>query len=222
MLPLAAFCWVAVALSAFDLASGRTAGIARWVRSPAVAVVLVVFAAVQTVRTSASSWRPPLPRQTNAALISTLIPQVESQLPARALIRVEGVGDSFNDAWVGILYGLAKRHQPFLTTDGAAGQKWGPTHRWHGQRVTQTVTIASDESELSTGPVVACERDPGETVIATWQRLSLGQRQEYSALQQLDDKKKGRISKPQHARLAQLAAGAHRVVVFTGDHVCGN
>jgi hypothetical protein len=135
---------------------------------------------------------------------------------------VEGVGDSFNDAWVGILYGLAQRHQPFLTTDGAAGQKWGTTHRWNGQPVAETVTIASDDSALSAGPVMACERDPGETPIATWQLLSLGERQEYAALQQLDVKTGGRLGRAQHERLAQLTARAHRVVVFTGDHVCGS
>jgi hypothetical protein len=221
MFPLAAFCWAAVALSAFDLASDRSGRVAQWVRSPAPALILVVVAAVQTARTCESAWRPPLPRQTQAQLVSTLLPQVKSHLPARSLIRVEGVGDAFNDAWVGILYGLAERHQAFVTSDGAAGQKWGTNHRWSGQRVAETVTIASDESDLSAGPVVACERDPGETPIATWQLLSLAERQEFSALQLLNVQQKGRIGPAQKDRLDELVARAHRVVVFSGDHVCG-
>jgi hypothetical protein len=185
-------------------------------------MILVAVAVSQTARTSVFAWRPPLPRQSQARVVSTLIPQVESRIPPRSLIRVEGVGDAFNDAWVGILYGLAQRHQPFLTGDGAAGQKWGPGRRWTGQPVASTVTIASDDSQLSQGPVVACERDRGETLIASWQRLDPGQRQEYAALQQLNADRHGRLSTSQRDRLDQLAARAHRVMVFTGDHVCGS
>jgi hypothetical protein len=220
--PLAAFCWAAVALSAFDLASGRTARVVRWIRSPAVALVLLVVAVVQTARTCQQAFRPPLPRQSQGQLVSTLLPEVKARIPAQSLIRVEGAGDSFNDAWVGILYGLAERHQPFLTSDGAAGQKWGPTHRWSGQSVAQTVTIASDESDLRQGAVVACERDSGETPIATWQLLSPAERQEYAGLLLLNVERKGRIGQSQKTQLERLSARAQRVVVFTGDHVCGN
>jgi hypothetical protein len=146
---------------------------------------------------------------------------VRSRIPARSLIRIEGVGDSFNNAWAGILYGLAERHQPFLTSDGAAGQKWGTSHRWTGQPVAETVTIASDDSALNGGPVNACERDSGETAIATWEQLSPAQRVEYAAQQRVDVAQHGRLTKPAKERLAQLAAGSHRVVVFTGNHVCG-
>ncbi len=54
MLPLAAFCWAAVALNALDLAKGHTIRAARWMRSPIAALILVAIAVVQTARTCTS------------------------------------------------------------------------------------------------------------------------------------------------------------------------
>src|SRR5512142_2209123 len=122
MLPLAAFCWGAVVVSAMDLVRSR-----RWTaRSPVPAAVIagaLVLAVIETIRTASVASSPPLARQQYAEPVANVVSELWPRLNPRDKVRVEGVGDPFNAAWVGVLYAFSQRGMHFYTSDGAAGQK---------------------------------------------------------------------------------------------------
>ncbi len=221
MFPLAAFCWAAVAMSAFDLLDTESLKARRWLRSPALAAALVAVIGVETIRTTQHAWRPPLPSQEYAQQVSAMIPLLTSRVERKKAVRIEGVGDDFNEAWVGALYGLASQDQTFYTSDGAAGQKWGSQHRWTGQPVDYTITIATSYPNSFTDGVALCGRDPSETPIAGLDQLSASDRQQLHELFIANYNAKGHLAPALAKRLAQLEAKGFRIVAFKGPHVCG-
>ncbi len=221
MLPLAAFCWAAVAMSAFDLLHTESRKARRWLRSPALAGLLVAIIGVETIRTTQHAWRPPLPSQQYARQVSAMIPLLASRVDRRQAVRIEGAGDDFNEAWVGALYGLAAKNQAFYTSDGAAGEKWGTQHRWSGQPVAYTITIATSYPNSFTDGVAVCGRDPSETPIASLDQLSPADRQQLRQLFIANFNAKGQLDPMLAKRLAQLQAKGFRMVAFKGPHVCG-
>ena len=71
--------------------------------------------------------------------------EILAQLEGQDLgtVRVEGVGDSFNEAWVGIVYGMDQDGVDFLTRDGRRGIKWGDDHVWRKDRSESTAPSRS-------------------------------------------------------------------------------
>jgi hypothetical protein len=238
MLPLAAFCWLAVAVTAVDALRARVATGTdeapatdaasvppgppwRAARRPvgAVLAVAVGVLVVQTVRTTTMAVDPPLPR----AELAPTVQDVARQLRAHRFgtVRVEGVGDPFNEAWVGVVYVLAERNVRFLTADGADGRKWGDDHVWRGQRVDAAITIATSLPTQFDDPVATCLATPGVRPIALVDHLSAAERNRLKGLQIANYQAKGRLRPEEQRELDRLSARAYRLGVFEGDALCG-
>lgn len=218
-LPLAAFCWGAVLIPLIDAAQAR-----RWRPSyarPAFAVVAVCLAVVVTGRTAAAAIHTPLPRQDQARAVESVLRQVGPALHPGDRVRIEGVGDDFFEGWVGVLYGMSRQVHSFYTSDGAAGQKWGTGHRWAGQPVDYTLTLAVTEPYRYQDPVQQCVRQPGEQLIASFDQLSAAERTQYRELMVLNAVDKGRLPPASKARYDALSARALRIAVFRGSSLCG-
>jgi hypothetical protein len=219
MLPLAAFCWGAVLVPLVDAAQART-----WkppYARPALAGVAVCLALVVTGRTAASAVHTPLPRQSQAQAVEAVVGQLRTSIQPGDRVRIEGVGEELYEGWVGVLYGLSQQVHAFYTSDGAAGQKWGTDHRWNGQRVDYTLTLAVSEPSHYQDPVAECLRQPGERLIASWDQMSDAERAEYLKLVLLNAEDKGKLPPGLKARYDELGARAYRLAVFRGNDVCG-
>lgn len=221
MLPLAAFCWGAVAVSAMDLVRSH-----RWSsrsRVPAAVIAgTLVLAVIETIRTASVASNPPLARQQYAEPVASIVSQLWPKLNPGDKVRVEGVGDPFNEAWVGVLYALSQRGNHFYTSDGAAGQKWGLDHRWTGQAVDYTLTVAVTDPNSRDDPIRACNLDRGHRQLAVWDQLSGPERGEFRKLQIKDYEAKGGLPLSRRARYESLHARAYRLSVFKGGSVCGS
>ena len=219
MLPLAAFCWGAVLIPLVDAVQSR--GWSQTSARPAFAGVAVCLALLVTSRTSASAIHTPLPRQDQAQAVQVVLNQLRPELHPGDRVRIEGVGDDFFEGWVGVLYGVSQQVHTFYTSDGAAGQKWGTAHRWAGQPVDYTLTLAVSKPNEYQDPVAACLRQPGEHLIASWNQLSDVERTEYRRLMVLNAEDKGKLPADLSLRYNQLGDRAFRIAVFRGSQLCG-
>ncbi len=222
MLPLAAFCWAALALSAVDVVLAavpvRSATAARRV----LIVVAVVIAAAQTVRTTAVADSPPLPQQEYATGVSSVLRQLLPQLNGNEAVRVEGAGDTLNEPWVGVLYGISQRDRDFYTSDGAAGQKWGREHAWQGQPVHFVLTVAVTVQENYQDAFARCQSDTREKRVALYDRLTPANRLELLSLLAENYAARGHLSKALESRLGSLNRNVFRIGVFEGSQPCGS
>lgn len=187
MLPLAAFSWLAVLLTLLDIVLGRCrAHNAHFKNGPTIRLTMVAIAlvavVVQTSRTASVAGSPPLPRQTHVVAVESILAQLKIRVRAEDRFQVEGVGDDFNEAWVGVVYGLAARKTHFYTADGAYGQKWGTDHRRNGQHVDYVLTVATTLPGRFPDPVEICTQDSTVERIAVADELASAERDELQGL----------------------------------------
>lgn len=224
MLPLAAFAWFGALITGLDQLGHRShrplpAGLGSRLHQVA-ALVLALVAVVQVVRVWPQVSDPPLPRATFAVAVSDLVDQLDGRIPD-GLVRIEGVGDEFYQGWVGVVGGLDRRGVDFVTSDGAAGQKWGPDNIWHGQPVVTVLTMATYLPTVFHDPIEVCDDDPGVQRLAAWDQLSEPERARLKGLQILNYQRQGRLDAADASELADLSARSWRLVVFAGPHPCG-
>jgi hypothetical protein len=220
MLPLAAFCWFAIAVTGFDAMVAARSTLAvrpalRWGSGLLAATLLVT----QTVQTAAMAGEPPLPRTEHAAAVESILRQVDHHALGRA--RIEAVGDDFNEAWVGVVYGLSRRGVPFWTSDGAAGLKWGSDHVWFGQKVDTHLTIATYLPSRFDDVIDVCRHTPWVHQIASWDQLTHRERDELRGLQIDNWVHGGRLWPTARRRFDDLSSRAWRIAVFAGPGQCG-
>ncbi len=222
MLPLACVCWAAVLLTAYDTVATLDLSRAKRSVAPAfsggVMAIAVALLAVQTGRTTSVAGNPPLPRAYFADVVDSLAGQLDG---LQGPVRVEGVGDEFNETWVGVVYALQANGVKFFTSDGASGEKWGSAHVWRGQHVRTVVTIATDDPGSSGDAVTACRATPGMQELAVWDELSSTERDRMIGLQIDNYMAKGKLPVAQRTELSRLEARGYRVAVFSGPEVCG-
>ncbi len=222
MLPLAAFCWAAIAMSGVEVLLAKIPCQHRRGAWRAVIALGVVLATIQTARTTAVASSPPLPVQQYASGVKSVLEQLLPQLQPGEAIRVEGAGDTLNEPWVGVLFGISQHDQNFFTTDGAAGRKWGGNHVWRGQAVTEVLTVAVTVQENYQDAVARCQSQPGERRLAFYDRLSPADRRLLLSLLTQNYAARGHLSKAVEARIVTLNAKAFRIGVFAGRQPCGS
>lgn len=226
MLPLAAFCWFALLTAAVEVARGRLGRVdelrpllPRFAAAGGLLLGLVVL--VQSVRSTVEATDLDLPRQRHAPAVLSLLTQLRDDWAGwDGRVRVEGVGDSHNEAWVGVLHAMGEEGLDFVTGDGAAGQKWGTDHTLTAQPVDTVLTIATYRPGTA-DTVAACEADPSVVRIASWDLLDAGERTQLMALRRENYLSGGNLDPHDHRLLARLEPRAYRIAVFEGDHVCG-
>jgi hypothetical protein len=219
MLPLAAFCWIAIVVAVIDCLDGlpSTALVRR--TGLGLAAVAVLAGGLDVVRVSASMTHPPLPRQEYAGAVTDILRQIPMQ--PQESIRIEGVGDDFGETSAGILYGLSLKTSHFYSSDGAVGQKWGNQHRWKHQKVSASYTIAITEPLNYGDPVRRCQADPQQREVASWDQLTAAQRSDWRKDLLLNYRANGHLTKALNDELNELMSRAFRIEVFVGPTTCG-
>lgn len=225
MLPLVTFCWFAVVFTAFETLDAwwteRSAMSERRLPHAAILGLVGLVGLLQTTRSVADAPDPPLPRQQNADAVASVVAQLDGSLDPNKVIRVEGVGDSFNEAWAGVVYELDARDVTFFTSDGAEGQKWTSDHAYDGQNVDEILTIATHRPFSFEDPVETCDLDPEQTRVAEWDPLSGYQRDRLKTLQIEKYFAEGRLPPDQAAELDVLSRRNFRLAAFAGPRICG-
>lgn len=239
MLPLVAFCWFAITSTAVEFVAerlgrpevessaaaptGTAGGEVRPAHAPVVLALVAVLGLALVLRSGQGAADPVLPRQRHAAAVTSVSGQLLDRLdrdPSRSR-QVVGVGDDFNEAWVGVLYQLDVNGFAFTTPDGAKGLKWGPDHADKGGDVAQTVTIATQLPSGFDDAVSACEGDDRQQELARWDQLNHGDRARLQALQLANLQADGDLPPKLRAELQDLSARSFRMVAFKGPRPCG-
>lgn len=223
MSPLAAFCWAAVLIPVLD-----TIGASTLPRAPAKGMLAAVGGAlviVPTVLTFHAATKATLPRQGPAEAVEQVTRELNPQLQPSERVRVEGgyvhgLGDDFTQAWVGVLYDVTGHVRDFYTSDGSAGQKWGPTHRWTGQPVNDTLTITITRPGIHRDPFATCQSQPDQVLLASWDDMTAGERAAHTRLARQVGGGSGSVSGALQARFNALDARSYRLAVFRGPHPC--
>ena len=225
MLPLAMFVWLVILWSLVNLAEAlvgewetRNASYAQLasIGLQIGAIALVSGPFLSTLRAAPDA---PLPRQQFRSLVEHIAPEVAQSVGTRP-VRVEGLGDDFQEAWVGVLFALDRRGVNFFTSDGGSGQKWGRSHRWDGQPIDTNLSVVVSLPTQFGDPVATCDLDPTLTKITEWDRLSTEARAELKALQIDNYVARGALPSAQRKRLDQLSRLGYRLAVYSGDHIC--
>lgn len=225
MLPLAAFCWLAVSMtmaeSVAELVRRRTTA----ARAPKVRRAAMACAALITLLPVASSLRgagdPVLPRQERASALRSVLHQLDGKVDPSKLHRVEGIGDIFHENWVGVLYAFDRDGIRFVTSDGADGRKWTERHVYDGQSVQSFITVATSLPTSFEDPVAECQRDPSMVELALSEELSPAERAQLKGLQIANYEAEGKLDPADAKELKRLAARSYRLAVFEGSRKCG-
>ena len=217
LLPLAAFCWAAAAVTAVDLVRARGTGLRVLPVVAGLATTAILAFAVVSVPAYA---RAAPPQHSFAPAVTNVLDQLEGPVRDGDVVRVEGIGDTFNRPWVGVLYGLTRRDLTVYTSDGAQGEKWGRKHRWTGQSTNYTLTVAVTEEGALKDSGSACASDPRYQQLAVWNRLSDAERQEMDALLVENFRAQGKLSAAPAERLTDLRARSLKIVVYRGVDAC--
>ena len=165
--------------------------------------------------------KTPLPQQQYATSVASITQQLQHVLNPHPPIRVEvftGAGGRPGD---GVLYAIGQLNHRFYTTDGAAGQKWGTAHQWHGQRTDYTLTIVATDSASPDPATQRCLEDTNQQRIATWSNLSPRLEAEKQRLVSADHSKVRPLPHTLARRLASLTSESLTLDVFRGKNVCG-
>jgi hypothetical protein len=230
MLPLAMVTWVAIAWAVWDLAAhrggpvlaARPRRIARPARAAVIASLSVALVAIPLVRTGAAWLAPELPRQEHAEAVRAMIGQIEDQYPPTTRLRIEAVGDGFNETGPGVIAGLIDDGYTVYTSDGAPAGKWGAARAWVGQEVDATITLAVAPNSAETGHIDQCDRDPGAVRVAAFNALLPGEHEELRWLALERYLQGGLLHPDEQRRFEELELRSFRITAFEAATVCGS
>ena len=183
-----------------------------------VAAVIVVAGATAGAAT-ASDVEPP--HGADPAMLAALSEGWRDRLDRGDTYRFDVVGDPFGH-YAGLVYWMVRDDLDIVTSDGAAGLKWGHPHRWlAGDEVDGVVTVAVRFPGRSAGAPEECRDDSRVEEIATWAGLSPAEQRELGdvLLQRLDDPDS--LTPAASARADALQARDYEVALFLGDRLCG-
>ena len=217
--PLTAFCWFSLAMTTVDTWSEPSDG-PRFDRVRSLAIVVAIgVLLVQTGRLASVAGDLSLPRQASAPAVTSVLAQMHGR--PLGTVRIEEVGDDFNEGWVGVVYGMDRAGVRFYTSDGANGQKWGRAHAWHGQQTDRFVTIATSPPTKFEDAVEQCQYTPGVHQVAMYDRLTRAERVQLKQLQIQLYMFHGHLRPLKQIALERLSARSYRLAVFEGDRLCG-
>ncbi|MEO6629253.1 MAG: hypothetical protein ABIP03_11875 [Aquihabitans sp.] len=225
MLPLAMFVWLVLLWSLVHLIDALVGTRATQhasafrlgsIGAQVAAVALIAGPLSATLR---AAPKAPLPRAEFRGVVEHIAPKVATSV-GTGPVRIEGIGDDFQEGWVGVLFALDRDGVPFFTSDGYTGQKWGRSHRWRGQQVNTSLSVVVSLPTRYSDPVAICDLDVGLTKIAEYDRLSAASRAELKALQVDNYTTRGELSFTQRQRLSRLTRSGYRMAVYSGDHIC--
>lgn len=180
----------------------------------------VVLAGLPLVRTGASWVDPSLPRQQDAAAVTSVVGQLSAELPQGARLRVEPVGDPLAESGQGVIGGLIASGYTVYTSDGARTDKWGATRTWREQAVDTTLTVVVVPSNSEPTLVAGCRAMPGAELVAYHDGLTEDERGELSFLFTVRYLQAGALEPDAAARLDALIARDLRIAVFEAPGVC--
>lgn len=223
MIPLAAFCWLAIAVVATQAAQARAATTTRADRLP-VPRLIGAGALVVLVATSASStvaaWDVELPREEVAPVVISLADQLERTVRRGDRVQIEGVGDPVFEVWPGVVGQLAEHGVDFWTTDGADGQKWGVGHRGIGSSTDYALTFVTAEAGRSAATADPCAGRADQHRVATWDQLTRAERDELRALQLRQFAARHDLPGRAGRRVEELGDRSLQVHVYRGPEPC--
>ena len=187
--------------------------------------LLAAGACVAMPLTAAWSWgeasRVGTAGEFEQPVVQDLRAQLADALPRDRTYRVEELADSFGYNAAGVIYYMIEDGYDVVTSDGAAGLKWGRTHRYDGDEYDVHLTVAVHYGGSWRDAVRDCLSDPGVELVAEYDALAPRDRA------RLDDLKLARLSVPDRVTAAEraeadrLEADGFRVGVFAGDRGCG-
>ena len=231
MLPLAMVMWVAIGWSLWELVRHRAdrprmialhPRLARPARTLAVAVSTIALVAVPLVRTGRAWLEPTAPRQQHAEAVRSMIGQIEQQYPPDTRLRVEAVGDFFNEAGTGVIAGLIDDGYTVYTSDGAPAGKWGASRAWVGQEVDATITLAVAPNTLDVARIDQCDLAPGVVRVAAFNALGPGEFDELKWLALERYLQGGLLHPDKQKRFDELERRSFRIAAFEASHVCAS
>lgn len=149
-----------------------------------------------------------------------MIGQIEDQYGAHSHLRVEAVGDTFNEAGAGVIAGLIRDGYTVYTSDGAASGKWGATRAWAGQPVDATITLAMGGNLGDPGPIVVCDLAPGVIRVAAFDALKPGEFDELKWLALERYLQGGLLHPDRQKRFDELERRSFRIAAYAASHVC--
>jgi hypothetical protein len=231
MLPLAMVMWVAIGWGTWELvrhrgqrplAIARHPRVARPARALAVSLLTLALIAVPLVRTGRAWLEPIAPRQEHAEAVRSMIGQIEQQYPPETRLRVEAVGDDFNEAGPGVIAGLIDDGYTVYTSDGAHAGKWGASRAWVGQDVDATITLAVAPNTLSVARIDQCDLAPGVVRVAAFNALQPGEFDELKWLSLERYLQGGLLHPDKQQRFEELERRSFRIAAFEASHVCAS
>ena len=184
----------------------------------ATAVAGVVGAALWTV---APATDVELAAETEGAVVQDLRAQLADQLDPDLTYRVEGVADSYGHNAAGLIAYLIADGYDVLTTDGAAGLKWGHAHRWtEGDDVDVRLTVAVHYGGSWRDAYRECEGDPDVELVAAHDALTPDERARREDGRRAAFLSPETFSEAERAEVRRLEADGFRVGVFAGTSGC--
>jgi hypothetical protein len=213
-----ALVWLTAGWTAWRVAEPalRTGSTARRVAGGLAAACLVAGAALGVDR--AAGVEPP--HGADPAMLAALRAGWGAELVPGRTYRVEVLGDPFAH-FAGLTYWMLGDGIDVVTSDGAAGLKWGHDHRWApGDEVAAVITVAVRLPDRP-GVMDECRADDRVDEIAAWAGLTPAELDALDDLrwQRLDDP--ASITATDAARGDALAARDVELALFMGDRVCG-
>jgi hypothetical protein len=212
--------WFTVAWTGWRLAEPRLRALASGRRRLAAAAACGAIVAT-------AAWSGPEATRVGTAgereqvVVQDLRDQVGGALTPDATYRVEQVADTFGYNAAGLIFYMIEDGYDVVTSDGAAGLKWGHTHRYEGDDYDVRLTVAVHYGGSWHDAVRECLADPRVELVAGYDELAPADRA------RLDDLKLTSLSAPEtltdadRAESRRLEAGAFRVGVFAGEKGCG-
>jgi hypothetical protein len=188
-------------------------------RAVAGLAVVAIAAGAAAGAGTASDVKPP--HGAEPGMIAALREGWRERLDPGDTYRFDVVGDPFGH-YAGLVYWMVRDDLDIVTSDGAAGLKWGHDHRWlRGDEVDGVVTVAVRLPGQTEGAPEDCRADSRVDEFATWAGLSPAEQRELAdvLLQRLDDP--GSVTPADSARADALQARDYEVVLFVGDRLCG-
>ncbi|MDD9372278.1 MAG: hypothetical protein PV358_19300, partial [Acidimicrobiales bacterium] len=182
--------WFTVAWTGWRLAEPRLRELAPGRRRLAAAAACAAVVAT-------AAWSGPEATRVRTAgeaeqvVVQDLREQLGSALSPDAAYRVEQVADVFGYNAAGLIYYMIEDGYDVVTSDGAAGLKWGHTHRYEGDDHDVRLTVAVHYGGSWTDAVRECLDDPRVELVAGYDELGAADRA------RLDDLKLTSLSAPE-------------------------
>jgi hypothetical protein len=215
-----ALAWFTVAWTAWRLVDTSASTQVRQRTVAAGLASALLLAGVAASWGAAATTEPP--HGDDAALVQEIRAALVDELARDETYRVEVVGDPFS-YYDGLVYWMIRDGHDIVTSDGAAGLKWGRDHRWaEGDDHDASITVAVHQPWSESSPYDDCFRDPGVQQVVSYDGLSPDERSWLADvnLRRLGDPTS--ITAAEGERAARLGRRDRRVAVFVGSRGCGD